>query len=97
MTRWTVVTGAQATKHAADTTTVPLRPITTPHGTRPTPAYSSRKRCPGCGAVLDGGPIRYRCAPCATGYSAADLVPAERRPAPRPADTTARTDLGEAA
>ncbi len=31
------------------------------------------KRCPRCGAVLDEGPIVYRCAPCGRAVRAADL------------------------
>ena len=32
-----------------------------------------QSRCPCCGTVLDGGPVLFRCAPCARAVHAADL------------------------
>ncbi|WP_214414311.1 hypothetical protein [Sphaerisporangium fuscum] len=33
----------------------------------------NRHSCPRCGALLDDGPILYRCAPCRRSLYAADL------------------------
>ncbi len=36
-------------------------------------SYQRRHSCPRCGAMLDEGPILYRCAPCHRSVYAADL------------------------
>jgi hypothetical protein len=59
--------GAQATSHD----TGPARPQPIHHNTR---------RCPACAAVLDGGPVQFRCQPCRRGVRAADLTRETTRP-----------------
>ncbi|MDL4772486.1 hypothetical protein [Actinomadura xylanilytica] len=87
-----VALGAQATKHAAETTAP--RPIT---NLNEAPTHRPRragpaKRCPACRAELDGGPVHFRCAPCSKAVMAADLDIEYRAP-----DTTTETSMGRAA
>ncbi len=44
-------------------------------------------RCPRCAAVLDGGPVAYRCTPCGRGVMAADIDTDYHPPLPPRADT----------
>jgi len=37
------------------------------------PLFGPLARCPGCGIVLDGGPVLYRCQACRRAVPAADV------------------------
>lgn len=37
------------------------------------PLFGPLARCPGCGIVLDGGPVLYRCQACRRAVPAADI------------------------
>ena len=74
--------------------TLHVRPVPTV----PTPSRSPwpARCCPTCRTVLDGGPVRFRCAPCGKAVSAADLDTETHRPLAR-IDASALTTSGRAA
>ncbi|KAB2390496.1 hypothetical protein [Actinomadura montaniterrae] len=63
--------------------------VTDPADARP--RIGAGKRCPSCGARLDGGPVRFRCEPCGRSVMAADLE-TEYHPGPLPNPARAADD-----